>query len=71
MRSIFGPSHFAAVILLSCFSLAQIPGQSADLVVVHAHIYTVNARLPWAEALAIRDIARKPRVHWSRASWRN
>jgi predicted amidohydrolase YtcJ len=27
----------------------------ADLVLVNAHIYTVNAHQPWAEALAIRD----------------
>jgi predicted amidohydrolase YtcJ len=44
----------AAVILLSCFSLAHSPGHSTDIVLVHAHIYTVNARQPWAEALAIR-----------------
>src|SRR5713101_4571795 len=55
MGNIFDPSRFAIVILLSCFSLAQNPGQSADIVLVHAHIYTVNARQAWAEAAAIRD----------------
>ena len=28
------------VLLLSCISLAQSPGQTADIVLVHAHIYT-------------------------------
>jgi predicted amidohydrolase YtcJ len=41
-------------ILFSCFSPAQTP-KPADTLVLHAHIYTVNARQPWAEALAIRD----------------
>ena len=45
----------AVVILLSCFALGQNPAWSADIALVHAHIYTVNARQPWAEALAIRD----------------
>ena len=52
MRDMLG---CAVVILLSGFSLAQSPGHLADLVLVHAHIYTVNARQPWAQALAVRD----------------
>jgi predicted amidohydrolase YtcJ len=38
----------------SCF-LAQGQTQSADTVILNAHIYTVDAKHPWAEALAIRD----------------
>src|SRR5713226_1355067 len=52
MRDMFGS---IVVILLSCLSHAQSPRPLADVVLVHAHIYTVNARQPWAEALAIRD----------------
>ncbi|HEY6444227.1 MAG TPA: amidohydrolase [Candidatus Acidoferrales bacterium] len=35
--------------------LAQQQRPSADTVVIHARIYTVNLRQPWAEAVAIRD----------------
>ena len=51
MRALFG----ATVFLLSGLSLAQNPHKSADVVVLHARIYTVNARHPWAHAVAIRD----------------
>ena len=34
---------------------AQSPRPAADTVIVNARIYTVNARQPWAEALAIRE----------------
>jgi predicted amidohydrolase YtcJ len=33
---------------------AQAPQPAADIVVTHARVYTVNARQPWAEAVAIR-----------------
>ena len=35
--------------------LAQQDHTSADAVIIHAKIYTVNLRQPWAEAVAIRD----------------
>jgi predicted amidohydrolase YtcJ len=44
----------AVVILIANLSLGQSPRRLADVVVLHGHIYTVNARQPWAEALAIR-----------------
>lgn len=34
---------------------AQRAANIADVVVVHARVYTVDSRRPWAEALAIRD----------------
>src|SRR5215510_7298958 len=40
--------------LLSCLAEGESP-KSADLVLLHGHIYTVNSAHPWAEALAIRD----------------
>jgi predicted amidohydrolase YtcJ len=52
MRDLLGP---VAVALLSCFSLGQNARPSADTVIIHAHIYTVNAQQPWAQALAIRQ----------------
>ena len=36
-------------------SVAQREHTPADTVIMHAKIYTVNQRLPWAEAVAIRD----------------
>jgi len=45
----------AIVVLLSGFSFAQSSRRTADIVLLHAHIYTVNVRQPWAEALAVRD----------------
>jgi predicted amidohydrolase YtcJ len=41
-------------LLLSAQGAAQ-RNQIADTVLVHARIYTVNAKQPWAEALAIKD----------------
>ncbi|MGH9514826.1 MAG: amidohydrolase [Terriglobales bacterium] len=46
-----------------CLLLVSVPwilgsetkSPTADVIVTHARIYTVNARQPWAEALAIRD----------------
>jgi predicted amidohydrolase YtcJ len=40
--------------LASCFSSSQNPPASADVVVTHGRIYTVDAKHPWAEAIAIR-----------------
>jgi hypothetical protein len=40
---------------LSWASFAETKSLTADVVVMHARIYTVNAQQPWAEALAIRD----------------
>lgn len=51
MRGMIGA---AVVILIANLSLGQSPRRLADVVVLHGHIYTVNARQPWAEALAIR-----------------
>lgn len=36
-------------------ALSQREHTPADMVIMHAKIYTVNTRLPWAEAVAIRD----------------
>jgi len=52
MRNMLG---VAVVVLLSCFSFAQSSRRTADIVLLHAHIYTVNVRQPWAEALAVGD----------------
>jgi predicted amidohydrolase YtcJ len=45
--------------LLSVFLPALATGETAvkpaDTILVHAHIYTVDTKHPWAEALAIRD----------------
>jgi hypothetical protein len=43
------------VVFLSCTSFAGTKSTTADVVLVHARIYTVNAHQPWAEALAIRE----------------
>jgi predicted amidohydrolase YtcJ len=40
--------------LASSFSSAQNPPAAADVVVRHGRIYTVDAKHPWAEAIAIR-----------------
>ena len=52
MRNMLG---VAVVVLLSRFSFAQSSRRTADIVLLHAHIYTVNVRQPWAEALAVGD----------------
>ena len=44
--------------LLTLWLVGLAHGQSrppADTILTHARIYTVNARAPWAEAVAIRD----------------
>jgi predicted amidohydrolase YtcJ len=41
-------------LLLSTLAGAQ-GNQTAETVLVHARIYTVNAKQPWADALAIKD----------------
>lgn len=41
--------------LASCFSNAQSPTTpSADVVVMHGRVYTVDTKHPWAEAIAVR-----------------
>ena len=40
--------------LASCLSASQEPPASADVVVLHGRIYTLDAKHPWAEAIAIR-----------------
>jgi predicted amidohydrolase YtcJ len=52
MRAMLGA---AALVLLSGYTFGQNISTSAEVVLLHAHIYTVNARQPWAQALAIRD----------------
>jgi hypothetical protein len=41
-------------VLLCSFSLAQKPAVPAGTIVLHGRIYTVDAKHPWAEAIAIR-----------------
>jgi predicted amidohydrolase YtcJ len=36
-------------------SFAQSESKHADVIVTHANVYTVNAKQPWAEAIAIRQ----------------
>jgi TRAP-type C4-dicarboxylate transport system substrate-binding protein len=43
-----------ALCLLAQASAAQAAGASADLVLTHGAIYTVDATHPWAEAVAIK-----------------
>jgi predicted amidohydrolase YtcJ len=43
------------VAFLSWTSFAETKATTADVILIHARIYTVNARQPWAEALAIRE----------------
>jgi predicted amidohydrolase YtcJ len=49
----------AAVAILLMFGASAFgqlaPAAPADLVVVHAKVYTVNAKQPWAQAVAIRQ----------------
>ncbi len=40
---------------LSATSYAETKSATADVVLIHARIYTVNPRQPWAEAVAIRE----------------
>src|SRR5579864_7081844 len=41
-------------VLVYPFSLAQKPAVPAETIVLHGRIYTVDAKHPWAEAIAIR-----------------
>jgi predicted amidohydrolase YtcJ len=43
------------VLSLSGVSSGEAKSPAADVILIHAKIYTVNARQPWAQALAIRD----------------
>jgi predicted amidohydrolase YtcJ len=43
------------VLSLSGVSSGEARFPAADVILIHAKIYTVNARQPWAQALAIRD----------------
>jgi len=53
----FGRQIFLGLLVgfLSWTSFAETKSTTADVVLVHARIYTVNTQQPWAEALAIRD----------------
>ena len=43
------------VITFPWIASAETKSPAADVILIHARIYTVNARQPWAEALAIGD----------------
>jgi predicted amidohydrolase YtcJ len=43
------------VVFLSGTSFAETKSTTADVILIHARIYTVNAQQPWAQAVAIRD----------------
>lgn len=43
------------VVFLSLTPYAETKPSTADVILLHARIYTVNPTQPWAEALAIRD----------------
>lgn len=53
MIALFRPRHLLtfSFLLFSCPALAQ----SADTILLHGRIYTVDSKHPWAEALAIHD----------------
>ena len=42
-----------ALLVLPCLAPAQ--KMRADMILLHGRVYTVNAKHPWAEAIAIRD----------------
>lgn len=42
-------------VLIACAASPHAGAQNADTIVHHAKIYTVNAKQPWAEAVAIHD----------------
>ena len=50
----------AALLAVLCFAFAEagaqekVRGGAADTIIVHAKIYTLNVKQPWAEALAIK-----------------
>lgn len=43
----------ALVCLLSCVAMSQ--KTAADMVLIHARVYTLNGSKPWAQAVAVRD----------------
>jgi predicted amidohydrolase YtcJ len=50
------PKIFVALLtLLGCCVATAEPKQTADTIILHGRIYTVNSKQPWAEALAIKD----------------
>jgi hypothetical protein len=51
VRSLASP---LLAVLSCCFSVAQRPAATADTVVLHGRIYTVDEKHPWADAIAIR-----------------
>ena len=42
-------------LLVACAATPHAGAQNADTIVHHAKVYTVNAKQPWAEAVAIHD----------------
>lgn len=58
VRSIFRTAIFTAVtLLIAGAAVAQQSARAApaDIMVIHAKVYTVNAKQPWAQAIAIRQ----------------
>src|ERR1700742_2873785 len=53
---LFVRSIWFVILLLvaACAATPPLHAQSADTIIHHAKIYTVNARQPWAEAVAIQ-----------------
>ena len=45
----------AFILILASLCAWTQTAQPADTLIVNAHVYTVNAKLPWAEAVAVRD----------------
>ena len=52
-RGVFAVAAFLIVAATTFAQSAKEPG--ADLIVVHGKVYTVNARQPWAQAVAVRS----------------
>jgi predicted amidohydrolase YtcJ len=46
---------FVFALFLPSVLSAQASAQSVDTILLHGRIYTVDSKLPWAEALAIQD----------------
>src|SRR6266705_3565407 len=44
-----------AAVMVSAAALSHAQTKSADVIITHGHVYTVNAKQPWAEAIAIRQ----------------
>ena len=49
--------RFCIRLVLACLLTAPfaVASPTADVIVVNAHVYTVNSQQPWAEAVAIKD----------------